>query len=97
MRLKLKVWSEPFAAALGAVLLDVPFDIMGVKLLWWSWHATDPYLFVRTYNVPWTRFVCVCVCVCVCDSDLKSLEMEIGRPGCETGRGLGVRLGEAWV
>ena len=41
--------------------------------------------------------VCVCVCLCVCDSDLKSLEMEIGRPGCETGRGLGVRLGEAWV
>ena len=23
------------------MLVDVPYDIMGIKLLWWTWHDTD--------------------------------------------------------
>ena len=26
------------ALPIGDVLVDLPFDIMGVKLLWWTWH-----------------------------------------------------------
>ena len=66
MRLKLPLWSLPFAVGLADVLLDVPYDVTGVNLIWWTWHDTDPNIFDRMYNVPWTRFaVCVCVCVCV--------------------------------
>ncbi len=61
--LKLPWWAEPFAVALGDLLLDIPFDILGIKLIWWTWHDTDPNIFDRTYSVPWTRYVCVCVCV----------------------------------
>ena len=55
-RLKLSLWSEPFAVALGDLLLDIPFDILGIKLLWWTWHDTDPNIFDRSYNVPLTRW-----------------------------------------
>ena len=41
---------------LAVVLLDVPFDIMGVKLLWWTWHDTDPNIYDRHYWVPWTSY-----------------------------------------
>ncbi len=57
--LKLPWWAEPFAVALGDLLLDIPFDILGIKLIWWTWHDTDPNIFDRTYSVPWTRYVCV--------------------------------------
>ncbi len=36
-----------FSVGLGVVLLDVPFDIMGIKLLWWSWHDTEPNIYDR--------------------------------------------------
>eukprot|EP00731_Ephydatia_muelleri_P004969 Em0002g1145a len=56
-RLKLSVLLEPFALAICVVLLDVPYDILGVKLLWWTWHDTDPNLYDRTYYVPWTSYM----------------------------------------
>ena len=46
---------EPFAVAIGDVLVDLPFDITGVKLLWWTWHDTDPNIEERSYSVPLTR------------------------------------------
>ena len=55
--LKLPWWAEPFAVALGDLVLDIPFDILGIKLIWWTWHDTDPNIFDRTYSVPWTRWV----------------------------------------
>lgn len=55
MRLRLPWWSEPFAVALADLMLDIPFDILGIKLLWWVWHDTDPNIFDRTYSVPLTR------------------------------------------
>jgi len=54
-RLKLPWWAEPFTVALADVLLDIPFDILGVKYLWWVWHDTDPNILDRSYNVPLTR------------------------------------------
>lgn len=54
-RLRLPWWSEPFTVALADLLLDVPFDILGIKYLWWTWHDTDPNIFDRTYSVPLTR------------------------------------------
>lgn len=35
------------------LLLDLPFQLLGTKFLWWTWHDTDPYLESRFYNVPW--------------------------------------------
>ncbi|XP_064388139.1 uncharacterized protein LOC135336304 [Halichondria panicea] len=55
--LKLPWWAEPFAVALGDLLLDIPFDILGIKLIWWTWHDTDPNIFDRTYSVPWTSYI----------------------------------------
>ena len=42
--------------ALADLLIDLPFDIMGIKLIWWTWHDSDPNIFDRTYSVPWTRY-----------------------------------------
>ena len=47
---------RPFAAGLGEVLIDVPYDIMGIKLLWWTWHDTDSNISDRSYHVPWTSY-----------------------------------------
>ena len=41
---------------LCVVLLDVPFDIVGIKQLFWTWHDTDPVIFDRHFNVPWTSY-----------------------------------------
>ena len=52
-RLHLNSIATAIATGLGVVLLDLPFDIMGVKLLWWTFHDTDPNLYDRFYWVPW--------------------------------------------
>ncbi|BFZ02600.1 hypothetical protein BsWGS_05639 [Bradybaena similaris] len=52
----LRWWAEPFAVGITVVLIDIPFDIMGVKLLWWTWHDDDPNIFDRHYWVPWTSY-----------------------------------------
>ncbi|XP_005092334.1 uncharacterized protein LOC101850869 [Aplysia californica] len=54
--LNLRWWAEPFAVGLTVVLVDVPFDIMGIKLLWWTWHDDDPNIYDRHYWVPWTSY-----------------------------------------
>ncbi|XP_001636002.2 uncharacterized protein LOC5515900 isoform X2 [Nematostella vectensis] len=56
-KLRLPLSAEPFAVGLADVIFDFPFDIMGIKLLWWSWHDTDPNLFDRHYWVPWTSYI----------------------------------------
>jgi hypothetical protein len=55
-RLRLPWWAEGCAAGLGVVLIDLPYDIIGVKMLWWSWHDTDPNVADRMYHVPWTSY-----------------------------------------
>lgn len=34
------------------VLLAFPFELLGTKFLWWTWHDTDPLLTDRVYGVP---------------------------------------------
>jgi len=55
-RLNIQEWARPFASGLGEVLIDVPYDIMGIKLLWWTWHDTDTNISDRSYSVPWTSY-----------------------------------------
>ena len=55
-RHKVCIFYYGFLVGLLAVLLDLPFDIMGVKLLWWTWHDTDPNIFDRSFHVPWTSY-----------------------------------------
>ncbi|XP_046568806.1 uncharacterized protein LOC124277179 [Haliotis rubra] len=54
--MKLRGWAEPFAVGLSVVILDVPYGIMGIKLLWWTWHDDDPNIYDRHYSVPWTSY-----------------------------------------
>ncbi|GMR33179.1 hypothetical protein PMAYCL1PPCAC_03374, partial [Pristionchus mayeri] len=55
-RLRLPWWAEGPAVGLCAVMLDFPYDIMGIKEVWWTWHDTDPNIFDRFYWVPWNSF-----------------------------------------
>ena len=55
-RLNIVENARPFAAGLGEVLMDFPYDVMGIKLLWWTWHDTDTNIYDRTYSVPWTSY-----------------------------------------
>lgn len=42
-KLKLKCgYVEHLAVGLMTVLIDMPYDIIGVKYLHWIWHDTDP-------------------------------------------------------
>ena len=54
-RLKLSPFVEPFLVGLVDVMIDFPFDVMGIKLIWWTWHESDPNIYDRTYFVPWSR------------------------------------------
>ncbi|XP_067928843.1 uncharacterized protein [Watersipora subatra] len=56
LRANLKWWAEPFAVGLLVVILDLPYDIMGIKMLWWTWHDTDVNIYDRHYHVPWTSY-----------------------------------------
>ncbi|CAJ0562613.1 unnamed protein product, partial [Mesorhabditis spiculigera] len=55
-KLHLPWWAEGPAVGLGAVMLDLPYDILGIKNLWWTWHDTDPNIYDRFYWVPWNSF-----------------------------------------
>ncbi|KAL1517192.1 hypothetical protein ABEB36_000988 [Hypothenemus hampei] len=55
-KLRLPKWSEPFAVGLGAVLIDIPYDIVSVKFVHWFWHDTDPNIYDRHYWVPWNSY-----------------------------------------
>ena len=41
---------------LSVVILDVPYDILGIKNLFWTWHDTDPNIYDRSYWVPVTSY-----------------------------------------
>lgn len=49
-------WAQPFAVGLTVVMLDLPYDILGIKNLFWTWHDTDPNIYDRHYWVPWTSY-----------------------------------------
>ncbi|XP_044256496.1 uncharacterized protein LOC123006216 [Tribolium madens] len=53
---RLPSWAEPFAVGLGSVLIDIPYDIVSVNFLHWTWHDTDPNIEDRHYWVPWNSY-----------------------------------------
>ncbi|XP_048508483.1 uncharacterized protein LOC105689904 isoform X2 [Athalia rosae] len=55
-KLQLPAWSEPFAVGLLTVLIDIPYDIMALRFLHWTWHSTDPNIYDRHYYVPWNSY-----------------------------------------
>lgn len=55
-KMKLPSWAEPFAVGLGAVLIDIPYDIVSVRFAHWFWHDTDPNIYDRHYWVPWNSY-----------------------------------------
>jgi hypothetical protein len=55
-RLGLRPAYEGFAAGLLIVAMDVPFDICGPIVHWWSWSDSDPRIAVRWLDVPVTSY-----------------------------------------
>ncbi|KAK7869987.1 hypothetical protein R5R35_013754 [Gryllus longicercus] len=55
-RMKLSTYAEPFAVGLLVVLVDIPYDIVSVKFVHWTWHDTDPNIKDRHYWVPWNSY-----------------------------------------
>ena len=53
-RLHISERTESAAMGLFVVIFDMPYDIMGIKNLWWTWHDTDANIRDRHYWVPWT-------------------------------------------
>lgn len=41
---------------LNVFVIDLPYDIMGIKFVHWTWHDTDPNIGDRMYWVPWTSY-----------------------------------------
>ena len=55
-RFRLPLWAEGFAAGLLIVAMDIPFDIVGPNVGWWSWSTSDPLLAYRWCGVPVTSY-----------------------------------------
>jgi ABC-type proline/glycine betaine transport system permease subunit len=51
-RLKLPPLSRAALTGLAAIMLYAPYDIIGAKFLWWTWHDTDVPIAVRLLGVP---------------------------------------------
>ncbi|RLN70148.1 hypothetical protein BBJ28_00022253 [Nothophytophthora sp. Chile5] len=51
-RLRIDPFFQPFAMGTLLVLLAFPFELLGTKFLWWTWHDTDPLLADRLMGVP---------------------------------------------
>ena len=51
-RLGLERWSAAALTGLVACLLYAPYDIVGAKFLWWTWHDTDAVIATRLFGAP---------------------------------------------
>ncbi|MXY02166.1 MAG: hypothetical protein F4190_00800 [Acidimicrobiales bacterium] len=51
-RLGLGRWPAAALTGLIACLLYAPYDIVGAKFLWWTWHDTDPAIAERLLGAP---------------------------------------------
>lgn len=51
-RLGLSAVSTAAVAGLAACLFYAPYDIVGAKFLWWSWHDTDAPIAARLLGAP---------------------------------------------
>ena len=50
--LHLPRWSGAALAGLAAALFYAPYDIIGAKFLWWTWHDTDKPIAFRILGAP---------------------------------------------
>ncbi len=55
-RWHLRWFPEALLTGLTICLIDVPFDVAGVRAGWWRWAGTDPNLAVRWLGVPLTSY-----------------------------------------
>lgn len=55
-RLEVHPVAEAVLAGFAMCLIDVPFDVAGVALGWWTWLDTDPVLAFRWLGVPVTSY-----------------------------------------
>lgn len=51
-RLRIDPFIQPLAMGTLLMLIALPFELLGGKFLWWTWHDTDPQLAARVYGVP---------------------------------------------
>lgn len=66
-RLQLSPVSEAALAALLACCVYSPWDVVGARLIWWTWHDTDLLIGNRLLGVPCASTVWqLCFCFCYC-------------------------------
>ena len=66
-RLELSPVSEAALAALLACCVYSPWDVVGARLIWWTWHDTDLLIRNRLLGVPCASTVWqLCFCFCYC-------------------------------
>ena len=51
-RLRLEALPEACITGVIAELIYAPYDIVGNKFLWWTWHDTDSSIAARVFGVP---------------------------------------------
>ncbi len=51
-RLGLPWWARAPASGLLAIAFYAPYDVVGAKFLWWTWHDTDAPIAARLLGVP---------------------------------------------
>ncbi|CAJ0601457.1 unnamed protein product [Cylicocyclus nassatus] len=62
--MRLPWWGEGPAVGLSSVMLQLPFRMLGTKLLWWTWHDTDPTIEDRMFWTPWSSLYFYAACAC---------------------------------
>ena len=66
-RLNLAPVSEAALVALLACCVYSPWDVVGARLIWWTWHDTDLLIGNRLIGVPCASTVWqLCFCFCYC-------------------------------
>jgi hypothetical protein len=51
-RLGMNAWATAALAGLLGILFYAPYDIVGAKFLWWTWHDTDQPIATRILGAP---------------------------------------------
>ncbi len=51
-RLGMGPWSTAALSGLAGIAFYAPYDIVGAKFLWWTWHDTDQPIAARLLGVP---------------------------------------------
>src|SRR3954471_3590963 len=51
-RLNMPLFSRAALTGLAAIVFYAPYDIVGAKFLWWTWHDTDKPISNRLLGVP---------------------------------------------